>query len=530
MKKNIIICIVSFMLSISILLTLNMGILSNHSQLPSYLQYFIFDFKFNIVFIIILIVFFIVIFILLKILIKFFCKINIPDSKKIWSSKKIFIISLISVFISGLMFLLTYYPGVCMVDSLQLLLDPKGYSFQYPLMYSLFFSKLFNLFIYIFNSKNVAFFILGLLQLIFMSIVISYVITWFHNKFKTNILTLLTIIYFNIFTIFSNLNIAHLKDTLFSAFILLLITLIYELIETKGYCLTNNKYKFKLTIVILFLLLIRNNAIVILSILFFLIIVLYRKYIKELIVSFVIIVLVCNIKLFLPDEYNRKPLFQESIAVPLQQLFYLDYLDLLEGDSKEYIDDLMPKEIVNISYYPLFVDDIKWSLIFNRYKLDTTKKEFINIWLKNMKPHFKEYIKAYLLQTYSLWSINSFDSYESNFFSISYNDSSIHQYYNDLYNKPILPSSIYNKLDKFYKKNTVFLNNGSLFWIYVLLSLILLYKKKTRYLLLFIPFFSIWFNLMLATPYSSAFRYMCSFGYALPFMLTIIFKSDEYLK
>ena len=158
MKNKIITYIVSFMISLSIILTLNIGFLNQDSQ--DYIEYFIFDFEFNTLFFVLVLVFSIIIYIILRFILKIIYKLYIKDSKKLWSKKIIFIISLISIFISGLIFLLTYYPGTCMVDSLQLLLDPKGYSFQYPLLYSLFFSKLFNLFTYIFNSMDVSLFIL----------------------------------------------------------------------------------------------------------------------------------------------------------------------------------------------------------------------------------------------------------------------------------------------------------------------------------------------------------------------------------
>lgn len=514
MVKKIFIYLVSLIFSSTIVLTL---------YIDNNVDVFISSFQFNYMFIIPTIIFSIIIYIIIKYLLKLLSKPEIKPSSKIWKEQIVFNYAFISIFLTSLLFLLTFYPGTCMVDTLQLLIDPTGYSFQYPLIYSLFFSKLYYLFYYLFHSMNVAFFLISLIQLIFMTIVLSYLITWAHKTFKSNIFTLLTILYFNIFTIFSNLNSAHLRDSLFAAFILLLIPLLYEIIDTKGECLRKDKFKLRCAIIMGFLTLIRNNGIFMILVLLLVLFIKYKKRIKDLILITLSVLFICSIPLLLPKTYRTEPLFQESVSIPLEQIAYVAKYESLSNSDKDYIDNIMPIEVMVDNYNPFSVDSIKWDIMFDRFYLNNTKNKFMSVWTRNMVNHFNGYIKAYLLCTYDLWSVHQFSDYESRFLEIEFNDTNVESYYRDLKNETILPSNISNFLKSFYEKTTIYFNNGTLFWIYVFFCLLIYYKGNNKYLLLFVPFLGIWLNLMIGTPLSSAFRYMCAFGYALPFIIPLCF-------
>lgn len=514
MIKKIFIYLVSLIFSSTIVLTL---------YIDNNVDVFISSFQFNYMFIIPTLIFSIIIYIVLKYILRLISKINIKPSKKLWKVQIVFLCSFISIFLSGLLFLLTFYPGTCMVDSLQLLIDPVGYSFQYPLIYSLLSSKLYYFFYNLSNSVNIAFFIISLIQLLFMTTVLSYLITWSHKTFKSNIFTLLTVLYFNIFTIFANLNSAHLRDSLFAAFVLLLIPLLYEIINTKGMCLEKDKFKLRCVITIGFLTLIRNNGIFMVLMLLVILIIKYKKMIKDLILITLSILFIYSIPLLLPKSYHTEPLFQESVAIPLEQIAYILKYESLSSSGKDYINSIIPIEVMVDNYNPFSVDSIKWHIMFDRFYLNDTNDKFMSVWTRNILKHSEGYTKAYLLCTYDLWSVHKFSNYESRFLEIESNDTNVESYYGDLKNENILPSNIGKILESFYERTTMYVNNGTLFWIYVFLGLLIYYKSKNKYLLLFIPFLGIWFNLMISTPLSSAFRYMCAFAYALPFMIALCF-------
>lgn len=514
-KNNIITYITSLFLSISIFLTLYIG--NVHQMNYTFFD----DFHFyNISFIIPVLIVSIILFVFLKIFLILLGKTYIYQSNKLINNKIIFIISLLTIFSSGLLFLLTYYPGTGMVDTLQIISDPIGFSSHYPIVYSLVSSFIFKFFYSITNVVNLSFFLMQLIQLISVSILLSYVIYYFHKTFKSNIFTVLTIIYFNIFTIFANINTAHLRDTLFTMFMLLLITKIYEIIKSDGICLSEDKFRYKFLLIIILMVFTRNNAIFSLLILMGILFIKYRKQYKNLILCTLVIIIFTNINLLLPKKYYKKGLFQESISHPIQQIAYVLKFEKVDKEDEDYLDNIMNTDIVRTIYYPFMVDEIKWHELFNGYYLNNTKDRFMGIWFKYLKKYPEDYLKAYALNTYSLWSINSFVDWESNFLYINSN-------YRNLKNERILPKIEQHYLEKFYKKTTKFLNNGSLFWIYIILGLVLVYKKKKEYLIILVPFYALWINLMVASPLSSAFRYMCVFGYGLPFVLNLIFTREK---
>ena len=513
-KKNIVTYFVGIFFSAMLVLTIYIGKYSNYNDS------FITEFHFNKWFFVPILIISIPCFFILRYALNLFSKFSIKSSKKSWNSNKIFLISLFSIFISGIIFLLTYYPGTGLIDSIHIISNPISFSNQYPLIYSLISYAFFQIFFFITNSMNLSFFLMELTQLVFMTFILAYIITWFHKKYNSNFFTIFNILYFNVLTIFSNYNSAHLRDTIFSALFLILIVLLHELIETNGICLTLDKFRTKIVIVLCLLSYTRNNAIFTIFILLLFLFIKYKKYYKELIVIIFCVMIMSNITIFLPEKYNREKLFQESASVPIQQLSYIITYEDISVEDKEYIDNLLPTEIIKELYHPFIVDRIKWSVLFDNYYLNKTKKEFLKVWLKNMNNHSEGYLKAYLLNTYGLWSINEFSDWESCFFEIN-------STYKNLKNTPIFPANIQKKLEKFYQITCRYINNGAIFWIYVFLFLLLIYKKKKEYLLIFVPFFSIWLNLMLASPLSSAFRYMSMFGYALPFILTITFSKQE---
>jgi len=477
---------------------------------------------FNLRTFIIVVIFSVIFYILFR---KIFIKltnISFITSTSPWNSKKVFIISTLLIFLSGLLFLLYCYPGVAMVDSYQLLIDPIGYSFQYPLVYSILSSKLFNLFYNLFGSMNIAFFIISLLQLIILSFILGYTIKWLHNKFKSNKVTLLTILYFNFFFIFSNLNIAHLRDSFFCVFFIVFITIIYDIIDSKGEYLNKDNFIIKFIITITCLLLSRNNGIFIISVMIIYFFIKFYKYYKRLLIILFVFIFISCVPKLLPNN-SENTLFQESVAVPFQQIVYSIKYGNVSIEDQEVISEIIPVEIAKAKFSGFDFDRLKWGLMFNNFVLNEKKNKFIHVWLKNMIPNFKLYTKAFLVNNCDLWAFLPFKYSQGTILQLHEKDIVGYQFYSDLNNERILPKFIYNILHFIYQKYCFYFNNGFLFWMYFFLVVVLIYKNKKKFLSVFLPFFLIWINLIFMSPYACAFRYMAMFGYCLPFILCIVF-------
>ncbi|MBQ9715636.1 MAG: hypothetical protein IJV77_04430 [Clostridia bacterium] len=523
--KNFVFYIFSFLFSGMIILSQNM------TKRKVFLESFVNNFKFNYSFFIK--VFFLSIFVycILKSILFFMRFLFLKRSKHVWAVKKVTIVTFICIFFSSLLFLLIYYPGSNMNDTLYILNDPVKYSFQYPLVYSLIIYFIYKTTWVFTSSMNFSFFMCGFVQIIFMSSVLTYVIRWFHKTFKRNYCTLLLVLYFSFTSIIVNLNSALLRDPIFSAFLLLLIPLFHKILVSRGRCFNDDIFLLKFVLIIGAVCLSRNNGIYVILLLILYLFLKYKKYFKKIVFVLVASLLLANLPDFFPKSLQREALFQESVAIPIQQLaFTIKYEGNLSEKDLDYVDSIIDIEEIKEVYNPFSVDDIKWNNKFNREDLNVTKNEFISIWLRNMPNNIEYYLKSYLLQTYELLSIQKYNPFQSEFLGINLEDEGIRRYFLKLSDQDLFSAKVQSYLEKYYEVTTLYFNNASCFWLMILFLLYCLDTRKYNCILLFLPLIGVWISLMIAAPIAFAFRYMCSFGYLLPFIIfyVLIQKSREY--
>ena len=154
---------------------------------------------------------------------------HIKKEEKAFPKLNVFIISFICIFISGLIFLITYYPGSAMTDTFDILTSPMGVANKNPLLYNLL------------NNMNLSFFLISFIQLIIISFILSCIINWFAKTFKSKIATIIIIIYYTILPIVANYNTAIIKDSVFNIILLLYVPILYNLIITKGEWIKDKK-------------------------------------------------------------------------------------------------------------------------------------------------------------------------------------------------------------------------------------------------------------------------------------------------
>lgn len=513
--KYIFLFIVGFLFSLCLLLTFEINYNGNFPN--NFINEFYFDFLFFIKTFILSIFTTIIFYLLFKLI----DKIKVNKTNKFLSSKKTFIISFICLLISGLLFLITYYPGNIMIDTLYIFKDPVGTSSQHPIVYIWLVTIPFKIFLKLFSNIDIALFLTCTLQLIIFSFIISIIVTWFNKKFKNKIFTITLILYFTFIPILTNYNTTLIKDSVFCIVMLCLIPIIYEIINSNCKWITKRK-NFIITIIFFSALcLIRNNGIYIILMLLILLIIIYKKQFKHLIFISIIIIVFS----FIPKLFSNKQLFQEKIGIPLQQIAYVIRTNgNISKRDKIYLNKIYDYNSYKNNYNPFIVDTIKWDMNFNREYLNNTSNKFIKTWLNILPNNFESYVKSYLLSTYGNWSLDKFYKTQSNFLGI--NDA--------IENNPNLFLNLKSKesplsfLKTFYNKTSLFLSGGVCFWVLAFVSSYIIYKEKYKLLLLTIPLYGTWLSLMIATPFSLAFRYMSPFMYLLPFIISItIIKTRE---
>ncbi len=458
-------------------------------------------------------------------------KITFKNDQTLYSKKIFCSITFISIFLSSILFLLTFYPGSNMNDTLNIIYNPIGVSYQHPLVYNLGLSCTYRLFFKLFHSMNLAFFCTGVVQILIMDTIVTSLLWWFHKTFKNKIGTILLTLYFVLLPIVSNYHSVLVKDAVFAGVLLLYLPLLYEIVVSKGKWLEQPTSIIKAILLFTATALIRNNGLYVILLILLLLIILFKQYFKKLLLILAVVLVLYEI----PTTYSKvrvmEPLFQEKSGVLIQQIGYLLHTDKdISMKDRTYLNQIMDGETWKAAYNPFNVDYVKWNPSFNSIYLTETKQVFIKTWLHLLPRHFESYVKSYILMTYGLWSVDHYIPTQGTFLGLDLSDQNSANPFPDLQRKQIFPTKIQKSLTTFYLHNTKFLSNGSCFWILILLFLLCVYQKKKELLLLTVPLLGVWLTLMVSAPISFALRYMVAYVFLLPFLFFIItsYQKKDY--
>ncbi|MBR2827607.1 MAG: hypothetical protein IKE70_00025 [Bacilli bacterium] len=465
----------------------------------------------------------IVIYFIINILFYFIDKIPFKKNVILFNRKKILFIFMI-IFINTMIFLLSHFPAVYLNDSIFLMNYP--FDGLNPIIYSMFMSFIF-ITLKLFVDKTITVFIMSIIQSIISSIILTYIIYWFHKKINNKILTIVLFCYYAFVPIISNYNMALIKDTPFALCMLLLFTLVYEIVESKGKVLEDRNFRIKLILICVFSSYIRRNGFIVIIISLVILFIQYglHHYRKQFIKVFLLFLVFSSFDFFMLRVCNIKYYAREKYAIPIQQVSYLVRYDSdrLSKNDYDFLSKIIKKTKTTVrkDYNEFTVDGIKYSDKFNIEELNKYEFDFLIFWIKKFPSNISSYVKSYLLTTYDLWAVNRLVENQSIIKSASIKfvgeDMRIK-------NKVILPDFIYKGLKSFYGIFDTFLNPAGCF-ILLILSCIYSYNKKRKEIFkISLPLIVLWIVLMLSTPLSSALRYMSPYLYLLPIIVLYSFK------
>ena len=167
----------NLLFSILLSLSINLKVVINKG-----LDYFIKEFKFDFNFLINNIILCVVIYFIILLIFKLLDKIKIKNTDLfIDKNKKILVF--FSIFITTIIFLLVYYPGVFLNDTYCMLYGPIKFSNGHPLFLNLTWSILFFA-LKIYFSSSFSIFIMSFIQSIISAVVLTYIVVWFNKKIK----------------------------------------------------------------------------------------------------------------------------------------------------------------------------------------------------------------------------------------------------------------------------------------------------------------------------------------------------------
>lgn len=436
---------------------------------------------------------------------------------------KFFIVFWILIVIPYFLYLLTYAPGAVLGDSFASITQGLGevpYNNHHPVLYSMFvgvFMKIGTLF----GSNNVGVMLYSTAQLIIISGIIAYFLLWMKKHNIKLIYILFTYLFFVANTVFAAYSIIMWKDPLFCGFVFLMCLYLYDIAHKNGEQLKNFTGIAKFVILMFLIAFFRNNGLFIAAAIYIALLLTYRT--KLLIFNIINTITILVIIIIQGPIYTKLGIIspaEESFGIPLQQTARVIAHDgNITEEQKTFLNQILPLERWKENYQPCLADPIKWHPEFNKQFLSENKIQYIKVWLKMLPSNFGEYVKAYLMETYGFWSIETKNAY-------GFVDTYILENNYDIERRDCIKMLTGSSIENLYSTPD-FLGSGTLFWIMSLSIILLIATKKSKYILTLLPCIIGWSTIMIATPVAFSLRYVFMLAYALPLMIILPFMNKR---
>lgn len=459
--------------------------------------------------------------------------------------KHSFIIPLIIILVCWLPYIIAYFPGIICpdssnqikqffgidlpigsaTDSVKLIDENVKITNHHPVLHTVILGICMNIGKTI-NNDNIGIFIYTTMQVILLGASLAYIINFMSKIKSNNYIRIFTLVIFAILPIFPIYALQITKDVPFTAFFILYIINLYELIKDK-----NNKIPIKkalyLFIISMLLCFTRNNGIyvIIFSLPFLCIIDKVNR--KKLIVVCMLILLInkCFLSVVLPALKIPTKNTREMLSIPFQQTarYVREHSDEITEEEKNIIDKVLIYDTLGKRYNPVHADSVK-----NEYNKESTGedlKNYFKVWSKQLLKHPDTYIQATLNNYYGYFYLDSTITE----FTVKYtvnndprlNKTGLFDYH--YYKKTKGLREVSKQLLQVIQKVPVisWITNIALnTWIVFAIITYLLYRKKYKYIIYIMPVLSI-ILVCCASPVNAYFRYAMPYIFSMPLIISI---------
>ena len=477
-------------------------------------------------------------------------KIEYKESKnKVFNfifEKHSFIIPFLIILICWIPYIVIYYPGILMpdssnqikqffgleisknsaTDSVNLIDENVKITNHHPVLHTVLLGMCMKVGKLIGND-NFGVFLCSLIQILLLSIALSYIVN-FMKKIKTNnILRVVTLIIFSLLPIFPMHALEITKDILFTAFLIFYMINIYFLVKKANIEKFSKKEIIKLLFISICICFTRNNGIYVILFSLPLLFVIDKKNRKNIITICITIILINKIFLSIIFPALRIPtnIKREMLSIPFQQTarYVKEHNSEVTEEEKNIIDRVLEYDTLAKRYNPVHADSVKNK--FNKDASDEDLRNYFSVWGKQLLKHPTTYIQATLNNYYGY----VYPECKITEFTTKYivnNDTRLNgtKKFNYKY------MSKYKGLRKIVKKilETIqkvpviswITNIAFNVWAIILMIVYMCYTKKYRYIICMMPIVSI-ILVNFASPVNAYFRYAMPYIFSMPLILSI---------
>lgn len=331
--------------------------------------------------------------------------------------------------------------------------------------------------------------------------------------------------------VFPLYGICMVKDTIYAAFCLAYILLMYEVARTGGEALKSVKFDAGLFVLGMLMTLTKVYAMYILLIVGVVYVLHYRKYVvRTAAVVFLPVMLYkfLFVGLLLPALGIAPGGIQEGLSVLIQQTsrYVVEYGDEVTDEERAAIDNVLVYDDILDDYNPELSDPVK-----KKWRQDYTREEllaYFEAWFRMFFKHPDVYVESILHNTYQYYDVNKISSLEYYEFDRYLQEYDEDGKYSRLYveNAERFKEERYvvNQLVLFLQKLpglNVFMSMGFLPWILWLFIYLYVFRGEGRYVeALLVPIVT--FAVCLVSPDNGNYRYIMPIIFALPYMGALV--------
>lgn len=377
-------------------------------------------------------------------------------------------------------------------------------------------------------NDNFGLFLYTLIQSLIYSSVLAYTIKYMSNNGIKSRNRLIVLGMYLIIPMYLLYSMSAVKDTLYTAFMILFILKVFDII--KNYKEINLSYKYiaVLYFIMLFIGLFRHNGVYVIALTIFVLIFYTRKNALKILISFFafFVSIYAFDKVLIPYLGISDGSAREMLSVPFQQTARLvsEKPDFYNEEDIKIIDYILKYDTLASRYNPDLADPVK-----NEYNKNTTKedlKDYFYVWFKGLKKHPDIYVDATLNNTYGFFYPDKHNWYiyarydkrvtDNGLVDYHYNKLSFLRAFIDGYANTVPYIPIIGAV------SNIALNT----WAVLILAAYLINTKNKRFLISLLPLFgSILFCFI--GPANTYFRYTMPYIFALP-VLTVLLL--EYIR
>lgn len=422
------------------------------------------------------------------------------------------------------------YPGIITPDSLAQIKIINGdalLSDHHPIIHTAVIGVFYKLGYFLFNSHNGAVGTAIFVQMLLMSSIFAYSISYLYSK-KVRLSYLIAIlVFYSLSPIHAFYNITLWKDVLFSGVTLLLVISIYELVTQLNNKTIVQKDWIVFSLTAIGFVLLRNNGIYAYVFLMMFMYYFFRRQLRS-VIPYSVLPLIVYIVVKGPvfSALDVQPGHTvEALSIPLQQMGYLaNNEDLLTEEDKELLDKIAPVELMGNLYLPYLSDPIKNLIRDNPDypSLVDDKVELIKVWAQLGLKYPRAYIRSYAYQTLGYWYMNVdywviLDEIVPNTYGIERDSNEqievISQWLEELKDDTPLVSALWSV--------------GLVCMTTFGLIVVVIVRKQYELLTVMSVSVGIWITIMISTPVNAEFRYIYALYTVLPFLMAITFIKQE---